>query len=107
MHGKASTIAVSGEALFAGVPRQIVVGRYHSLVADPATLPGSLAVTARTEDGVVMALEHASEPIAAVQFHPESIMTLRGEAGLRIVENVMRMARETKARRAAARRRSA
>jgi anthranilate synthase len=107
MHGKASTIALSGEALFAGVPRQIVVGRYHSLVVAPATLPCSLAVTARTQDGVVMALEHASEPISAVQFHPESIMTLGGEAGLRIVENVMRMARETKARRTAARRRSA
>jgi anthranilate synthase len=107
MHGKSSSIAVSGETLFAGVPRQIAVGRYHSLVADPTTLPASLAVTARTEDGVVMALEHESEPVAAVQFHPESIMTLSGEAGLRIIENVMRMASESKARRASSRRRSA
>src|SRR5262249_11234977 len=80
MHGKASSIAVSGETLFAGLPPEIAVGRYHSLVADPATLPSSLAVTARTQDGVVMALEHTKEPIAAVQFHPESIMTLSGEA---------------------------
>jgi anthranilate synthase len=92
MHGKPSRIHVEGEGIFAGVPREIAVGRYHSLVVDPSTLPPSLAVTARTEDGVVMALEHLSLPIAAVQFHPESIMTLGAEAGLAIIENVMRMA---------------
>jgi len=92
MHGKPSRIHVEGEGIFAGVPREIAVGRYHSLVVDPSTLPSSLAVTARTEDGVVMALEHLSLPIAAVQFHPESIMTLGAEAGLAIIENVMRMA---------------
>jgi anthranilate synthase len=92
MHGKPSRIHVEGEGIFAGVPREIAVGRYHSLVVDPSTLPPSLAVTARTEDGVVMALEHVSLPIAAVQFHPESIMTLGAEAGLAIIENVMRMA---------------
>jgi anthranilate synthase len=93
MHGKASRIHVEGEGLFAGVPAEIAVGRYHSLIADPSTLPACLVVTARTQDGVIMAFEHESEPIAAVQFHPESIMTLGGEAGLAIVANVMRMAR--------------
>ncbi|SDR55035.1 anthranilate synthase, component I [Rhizobiales bacterium GAS113] len=93
MHGKPSRISVASNGLFAGLPAEIAVGRYHSLVADPATLPACLAVTASTEDGVVMAIEHESEPIAAVQFHPESIMTLAGEAGLAIIANVMRMAR--------------
>jgi anthranilate synthase len=92
MHGKPSRIHVEGDGIFAGVPAEIAVGRYHSLIVDPATLPPSLLVTARTQDGVVMALEHEAEPIAAVQFHPESIMTLGGDAGLAIIENVMRMA---------------
>jgi len=93
MHGKASRISVEGEGLFAGLPGEIAVGRYHSLVATPTTLPSCLTVTARTSDGVVMAIEHESEPIAAVQFHPESIMTLGGEAGHAIIANVMRMAK--------------
>jgi anthranilate synthase len=92
MHGKPSRIHVEGDGIFAGVPREIAVGRYHSLVVDPSSLPASLAVTARTDDGVVMAFEHVSLPIAAVQFHPESIMTLGSEVGLAITENVMRMA---------------
>jgi len=93
MHGKPSLIEVDGDGLFAGVPAEITGGRYHSLIADPATLPPCLIVTARTRDGVVMAFEHETLPIAAVQFHPESIMTLGGKAGLAIVANVMRMAR--------------
>jgi anthranilate synthase len=92
MHGKPSRIHVEGDGIFAGVPAEIAVGRYHSLIVDPATLPPSLLVTARTQDGIVMALEHEAEPIAAVQFHPESIMTLGGDAGLAIIENVIRMA---------------
>jgi anthranilate synthase len=99
MHGKASLVSTSGTGLFAGLPEKITVGRYHSLVADPAALPASLAVTAQAEDGAVMAIEHRDEPVAAVQFHPESIMTLGGDAGLRIVENVMRMARGARAAR--------
>ncbi|MBV9113681.1 MAG: anthranilate synthase component I [Hyphomicrobiales bacterium] len=92
MHGKPSRIRAGGAGLFAGVPSEFAVGRYHSLVVDPSTLPPALAVTARTQDGVVMAIEHQSLPIAAVQFHPESMMTLGGEVGLAIIENVMRMA---------------
>jgi anthranilate synthase len=93
MHGKPSYVRVEGDGLFAGLSGEIAAGRYHSLVADPTTLPSCLRVTARTADGVVMALEHENLPIAAVQFHPESIMSLSGEAGLAIVTNVMRMAR--------------
>ena len=100
MHGKASRIRVEGEGIFAGIAREFAVGRYHSLVVDQSTLPASIAVTARTQDGVVMALEHREEPIAAVQFHPESIMTLGGGVGLAILENVMRLARANRDKRA-------
>ncbi|MEM7695185.1 MAG: anthranilate synthase component I [Pseudomonadota bacterium] len=90
MHGKASTITTEGGALFAGLAEAITVGRYHSLVADPAALPDTLRVTARTKDGVVMAVEHTDGTMMGVQFHPESIMTLSGDVGMRIVENAVR-----------------
>ncbi|MDR3435628.1 anthranilate synthase component I [Telmatospirillum sp.] len=75
MHGKPSDILVSGGRLFSGLPHQFVVGRYHSLHAHRVTMPRELMVTAETADGVVMAIEHRTLPIAAVQFHPESVMT--------------------------------
>jgi anthranilate synthase len=90
VHGKPSRIrVVRPGTIFAGLPDEIAVGRYHSICADPASLPRSLIVTAETEDGVIMAIEHQSEPVAAVQFHPESIMTLGQNAGLRMIENVV------------------
>jgi anthranilate synthase len=89
VHGKASRIRVRGGRLFAGLPKEFVAGRYHSLHAIRETLPAALEVTAETEDGVVMAIEHQSLPLAAVQFHPESIMTLGDEVGLRLLANVM------------------
>ncbi len=67
----------------------MTVGRYHSIFADYATLPKEFRVTAETDDGVIMAFEHESLPIAAVQFHPESIMTLGQDAGMRMIENVV------------------
>jgi len=88
MHGKSSACQVLGGQLFDGLPERFDVGRYHSLVADPATLPDCLEVTARTDDGVIMAVEHRTLPLAAVQFHPESIMMLGGEVGARLVANV-------------------
>jgi anthranilate synthase len=91
MHGKQSEIRVLGGRLFEGVPRSFQAGRSHSLYADRATLPKPIRVTAETQDGVVMAIEHERLPIAAVQFHPESIMTLKEEVGFRIVQNVVRM----------------
>jgi anthranilate synthase len=90
MHGKASEIHVRGGRIFEGVPRAFQAGRYHSLYALRDTLPPALRVTAETADGVVMAIEHERLPIAAVQFHPESIMTLKEEVGFRIVQNVVR-----------------
>ncbi|MFD9901502.1 anthranilate synthase [Mesorhizobium sp. NPDC059025] len=90
MHGKPSRIRVSKPGVvFSGLPKEVTVGRYHSIFADPVRLPDDFIVTAETEDGVIMAFEHKKEPIAAVQFHPESIMTLGHNAGMRMIENVV------------------
>lgn len=89
MHGKPSRIRVLGGKLFEGLPREITAGRYHSLYALREHLPASLHVTAETTDGVVMAIEHATLPCSAVQFHPESILTLGEEAGMKLVRNVV------------------
>jgi anthranilate synthase len=89
MHGKASRIRVVGGRLFDGLPREFTAGRYHSLFAIRDTLPPEVQVTAETEDGVVMAIEHATLPLAAVQFHPESILTLDDDVGLRLLRNVV------------------
>jgi anthranilate synthase len=89
MHGKPSPIRVLGGALFEGLPREFRAGRYHSLFANRATLPVDLQVTAESEDGVVMAVEHRRLPLAAVQFHPESIMTLEDGVGLQLLGNVV------------------
>ncbi|BEP13002.1 anthranilate synthase component I [Acidothermaceae bacterium B102] len=91
MHGKASAIkrVNSGHRsmLFDGLPTQFRAGRYHSIFA--LTLPDELVCSAVTDDGVVMAVEHTSLPVSAVQFHPESIMSADGEVGLRLVRNVV------------------
>ncbi len=89
VHGKASRIRVLGGRIFAGLPGEFLAGRYHSLFAIRQTLPAALEVTAESEDGVVMAIEHRTLPLAAVQFHPESIMTLAEDVGLRLLANVM------------------
>ena len=90
MHGKPSRIRITGETLlFTDLPKEITVGRYHSIFADPSRLPSEFKVTAETADGVIMAIEHKSQPIAAVQFHPESIMSLSGNVGMAIIENVV------------------
>ena len=89
VHGKASRIRVLGGRIFAGLPGAFIAGRYHSLYAIRERLPAVLEVTAESDDGVVMAVEHRSLPLAAVQFHPESIMTLADDVGLRLLANVM------------------
>jgi len=91
MHGKASRIRVVGGRLFEGLPKEFAAGRYHSLFAIRDRLPADLVVTAETEDGVVMAVEHRTLPLAAVQFHPESILTLDDDLGLRLLHNVVAM----------------
>ncbi|MBV8089022.1 MAG: anthranilate synthase component I, partial [Alphaproteobacteria bacterium] len=75
MHGKPSLVRLLGGRLLRGLPREFVVGRYHSLHARRSILPPTVLVTAETEDRVIMAIEHVDLPIAAVQFHPESVMT--------------------------------
>jgi anthranilate synthase len=89
VHGKPSRIRVVGGRLFEGLPAEFTAGRYHSLFALRDRLPAELEVTAESEDGVVMAIEHRTLPLAAVQFHPESIMTLGDDVGLRLLANVM------------------
>jgi anthranilate synthase/aminodeoxychorismate synthase-like glutamine amidotransferase len=79
VHGQSSQITHDGAGLFAGVSSPLAVGRYHSLVAEPETLPADLRPTAWTEDGVLMAFEHVRYPVYGVQFHPESILTENGK----------------------------
>jgi anthranilate synthase len=89
VHGKPSLVRVTGGRLLRELPNEFTVGRYHSLHARRSTLPPELLVTAETADGVIMAIEHHRLPIAAVQFHPESVMTLRDEIGMPIIASVL------------------
>lgn len=89
MHGKPSEIITRPSVLFEGLPERFVAGRYHSLYAHPDTFPSELEAIAHTEDGVIMAIEHRTLPIFAVQFHPESILSMRGEVGLGLLNNAM------------------
>jgi anthranilate synthase component II len=86
VHGKASLVYHEGRGILAGLPSPFEAGRYHSLVVDRGALPAELVVTAETEDGLVMAVEHRSLPRFGVQFHPESILTPYGP---QIVENFL------------------
>ncbi|WP_417842570.1 anthranilate synthase component I [Thalassospira sp.] len=91
MHGKPSKVRLdANDPLFTGLPEDIVVGRYHSLFANPDSLPKDLIVTAQSSDGVIMGIRHASLPISAVQFHPESLLTLQGDAGMHMIANLLR-----------------
>ncbi|MBI3471648.1 MAG: anthranilate synthase component I, partial [Candidatus Solibacter usitatus] len=92
MHGKPSWISHAGTGIFTGLPERFQVGRYHSLFARPEALPACLEVTARSDDGVIMAVRHRDLPVEAVQFHPESILTADGGMGLRLIENMARLA---------------
>ena len=89
VHGKASAIHHTGEAIFEGVPDPFEGGRYHSLVVERDDLPPDVEVTAWTDDGLVMGIRHRDLPRFGVQFHPESILTPEGP---RIVENFLRLA---------------
>jgi anthranilate synthase len=90
-HGKVSGVSVvdSDSITFKGLPQSFEVGRYHSLYALAEQLPEELKVTALSNDGVIMGIEHRVLPIAAVQFHPESIMTMAGGVGLEMIKNVV------------------
>jgi para-aminobenzoate synthetase component 2 len=84
MHGMTSLVHHDGAALFDGLADPFLATRYHSLAIDEESLPADVRVTARTDTGVVMALEHRSAPVWGVQFHPESILT---EGGYRLLGN--------------------
>ena len=90
MHGKISTIFNSGEGLFKGVPSEFMATRYHSLLVEEKTLPSSLRITAQTSDGLIMALQHQTQPVFGVQFHPESIASACGHA---LLANFLSIAR--------------
>jgi anthranilate synthase/aminodeoxychorismate synthase-like glutamine amidotransferase len=78
MHGKTSPVSHDGRGLFSSLPQDFEAGRYHSLIAEPASLPAVLEVTARTAEGEIMGVRHRSLPIEGVQFHPESVLTPDG-----------------------------
>ena len=88
MHGKTSELVVEEDnKLFQGIDQPIQIGRYHSLAAKEETLPEELKVTARTVDGEIMAVEHRTNPVYGLQFHPESILTPEGK---KMLENFFR-----------------
>jgi len=92
MHGKPSIVVHKGKGAFEGLPERFKVGRYHSLFARKEVFPACLEVIAESEDGVIMGVRHRELPIEGVQFHPESILSLEGNCGLRLIENVIAQA---------------
>lgn len=88
MHGKTSMARHDGRTLYDGLSQPFEVGRYHSLCAEPASLPAALELTAQTASGEVMGVRHRELPLEGVQFHPESILTPEGD---RLLANFMRM----------------
>ena len=88
MHGKTSLIHHEGKSVFAGIESPFEATRYHSLIVKRDTLPDSLEVTAKTEDGTIMGLQHKEFPIHGVQFHPESILTASGK---KILKNFLEL----------------
>ena len=88
VHGKASRMQHDGRGIFAGLPDEIEVARYHSLVIEPQSCPDVLEVTASTADGIIMGVRHRTLPIEGVQFHPESVLTSNG---MHILSNFLRL----------------
>jgi len=91
MHGKTSMIEHDGSALFKGIDNPFVATRYHSLIAERASLPECLKITAWTDTDVIMALEHRDLPIWGLQFHPESILT---SSGMKLLGNFLKLSAE-------------
>lgn len=89
MHGRQSSVSHFRSKMFTDIPSPFVAGRYHSLVADKMDLPAKLRVTAKTDDGTIMAVEHKTWPLVGLQFHPESILT---ECGYQLLINFLRTA---------------
>lgn len=80
MHGKTSPVTHTGKGIFQGIPSPFIATRYHSLIVERASLPDCLEVTAETADGTIMGLQHRTQPVFGVQFHPESIASEHGHA---------------------------
>jgi anthranilate synthase component 2 len=99
MHGKLSTITNTGKGVFAGLPPSFQITRYHSLIVERSSLPECLEITAETDDGLIMGLQHKTHPVHGVQFHPESIASEQGHA---LLANFLRLAGFTPKARAAA-----
>ena len=94
VHGKPSRMTVLDDTgLFQGFDSTFTAGRYHSLYAREASLPEVLSITAKSQDGVIMAVSHRTLPIYAVQFHPETILSLANQVGYKIILNLMKMIR--------------
>jgi anthranilate synthase len=91
MHGKGSLVTHQDRGVFHNLPSPFRVGRYHSLFANRNTFPACLEITAESEDGVIMGVRHRDLPIEAVQFHPESILTLDRDCGLLLMENMIEL----------------
>jgi anthranilate synthase component 2 len=99
MHGKLSTITNTGKGIFKGLPERFEITRYHSLIVERATLPDCLEITAETDDGLIMGLQHKTHPVHGVQFHPESIAS---EQGHELLANFLSLAGFVPKRRKAA-----
>lgn len=91
MHGKTSQIFHNKEGIFRGVENPMIATRYHSLIVDAETVPPDLVITAKTQNGIIMALAHGSLPIYGVQFHPESILTREGKI---LLKNFLQIVKE-------------
>jgi anthranilate synthase len=98
MHGKPSMVTHNGTGVFKALPSPLKVGRYHSLYAIREKLPGSLEITAESEDGVIMGVRHRELPMEAVQFHPESLLSLGDQLGQKLVQNMVRLYGRARAR---------
>ncbi len=88
MHGKVSQIHHDGQGVFHAIPDPFTATRYHSLAVEESSLPSSLEITAKAEDGEIMGVRHQDHPVHGIQFHPESILT---EEGMRILENFLNL----------------
>ena len=88
MHGKTSLVSHDGKTIFAGLPNPFPATRYHSLIVERDGLPGSLAVSATSPDGLIMGLRHRKLKVEGVQFHPESVLT---DAGMQMLANFLKL----------------
>ena len=88
MHGKTSEITHTGEGIFKGIPSPLTAVRYHSLVIEESSLPESFKITARSDDGEIMAIQHRDFPLFGVQFHPESVLS---DYGMELLDNFLKI----------------